>query len=148
MLNISPNFSKKYFISLFVLFIAFMLSACSNNLMSYFTQTPTYHINGNIYSHSYDIPENATITLSLTSIQQNENNAKSNLDYSFKTQSAGRSIAFTVALPEEFQSKRYTLGMSARVEKDGELIMMSNKLSPIPENLSEIVLLPVAAIQQ
>ncbi|EKT60585.1 YbaY family lipoprotein [Providencia rettgeri] len=116
--------------------------------MSYFSHPPTYHINGNVYSHSYDIPKDATVTLSLTSIQQNENNAKSNLDYSFKTQNTGRSIAFTVALPEEFQSKRYTLGMSARIEKDGELIMMSNKLSPIPENLSEIVLLPVAAIQQ
>ncbi|EMT6576412.1 MULTISPECIES: YbaY family lipoprotein [Providencia] len=148
MLNVNPNRPKKHFISLLILFITFMLSACSNNLMDYFTQNPTYHINGNIYSHSYDIPEDATITLSLTSIQQNENNAKSNLDYSFKTQNSGRSIAFTVALPEEFESKRYTLGMSARVEKEGELIMMSNKLSPVPENLSEIVLLPVAAIQQ
>ena len=125
-----------------------MLSACNSTLMNYFTHTPTYNINGNIYSHSYDIPENATITLSLTSIQQNENNAKSNLDYSFKTKSAGRSITFTVALPEEFQSKRYTLGMSARIEKDGELVMMSNKLSPIPENLSEVVLLPMTAISQ
>ncbi|MCK9790484.1 YbaY family lipoprotein, partial [Providencia rettgeri] len=129
-------------------FITFMLSACNSTLMSYFTHTPAYNINGNIYSHSYDIPENSTITLSLTSIQQNENNAKSNLDYSLKTKSAGRSIAFTVALPEEFQSKRYTLGMSARIEKDGELIMMSNKLSPIPENMSEVVLLPMTAISQ
>ncbi|MEY0177173.1 YbaY family lipoprotein [Providencia rettgeri] len=148
MLNINPNFSKKYFFLLFILFITFMLSACNSTLMSYFTHTPAYNINGNIYSHSYDIPENSTITLSLTSIQQNENNAKSNLDYSLKTKSAGRSIAFTVALPEEFQSKRYTLGMSARIEKDGELIMMSNKLSPIPENMSEVILLPMTAISQ
>ncbi|AXH63290.1 MULTISPECIES: YbaY family lipoprotein [Providencia] len=147
MLNINSVLSKKHFFSLFIIFMTFMLSACSNTLMNYFTHTPTYHISGNIYSHSYDIPENAIVTLSLTSIQQNENSAKSNLDYSFKTQSTGRSIAFTVTLPEEFQSKRYTLGMSARIEKDGELIMMSNKLSPIPENLSEVVLLPVSTIQ-
>ncbi|MEY0434466.1 YbaY family lipoprotein [Providencia huaxiensis] len=148
MLNINPNLPKKYFFPLFILIVTFMLSACSHTLMSYFTHTPAYHINGNIYSHSYDIPENATVTLSLTSIQPNENNAKSNLDYSFKTQNTGRSIEFAITLPEEFQSKRYAFGISARIEKDGELIMMSNKLSPIPENLSEIVLLPVSAIQQ
>ncbi|MBV2188784.1 hypothetical protein [Providencia rettgeri] len=92
MLNINPKLPKKCFFPLFILIVTFMLSACSHTLMSYFTHTPAYHINGNIYSHSYDIPENATVTLSLTSIQPNENNAKSNLDYSFKTQNTGRSI--------------------------------------------------------
>ncbi len=39
MLNINPNFSKKYFFIIYT-FITFMLSACNSTLMSYFTHTP------------------------------------------------------------------------------------------------------------
>ncbi|HHE6471053.1 TPA: YbaY family lipoprotein [Providencia rettgeri] len=142
------HIQKKSLFSLFTLIITFMISACSNNLLTYFNHSPVNQINGNIYSHSIDIPENATITLSVTSIAQNENNAKSNIDYSFRTQSAGRSVTFAINLPAELRSKQHTLGMSARIEKNGELIMMSNTLSSIPENLSGTILLPVITVQQ
>ena len=57
------NFLKSNIFSLVIFMTAFILSGCHNSLSTYFLTDTTKHINGNLYSHSIDIPENATITL-------------------------------------------------------------------------------------
>ncbi|HBO23386.1 MULTISPECIES: YbaY family lipoprotein [unclassified Providencia] len=140
------NTLKNNIFLLFIFMTTCILSGCHTPLSTYFIADTAQHIKGNIYSHSIDIPENSTITLSLTSIEQNDNHAKSNIDYSFRTQSAGRSISFAIKLPEELIINQSKLGISVRIEKEGELIMMSSKIIPITENFSDNLMLLVNSI--
>ncbi|QCJ68523.1 hypothetical protein C9446_00750 [Providencia heimbachae] len=105
-----------------------------------------FNIKGDVYSQSKDIPENSDITLSITNLDITHS-IKSSFDFHFKTTETNRTVSFSINLPDELVNSPHQLGASVRIEKEGELIMMSNKIIEIPINYSEKLSLPIIPIQ-
>ncbi len=105
-----------------------------------------FNIKGDVYSQSTDIPENSDITLSITKLDITHS-IKNSFDFHFKTTETNRTVSFSVNLSDELVNSSHQLDASVRIEKEGELIMMSNKIIEIPMNYSEKLSLPVIPIQ-
>ncbi len=128
---------------IFTLMFISLLFGCTNLTKN---TKAKFNIKGDIYSQSKDIPENSDITLSITTLDITHSSQNS-FDYYLRTIEANHLISFAIILPNELVNSTQKLGISVRVEKEGELIMMSNKLIEISMNYSGKLSLPVISIQ-
>ncbi|HDL6961235.1 TPA: YbaY family lipoprotein [Yersinia enterocolitica] len=125
-----------------VLLLALVLSGCTlltENSRDYDGD----YILGNIRSNNKTIPENVKITLSLSQNKASGEKEFTLHEYSFMTQTKSLTIPFRLQLPNELSFSSQPLNISVRVEKEGELIMMSDKLTPLLRQSGEKLLLTV-----
>ncbi|WP_145932191.1 hypothetical protein [Yersinia bercovieri] len=125
-----------------ILFVAVLLSGCTH-LTDLSKEQNTYYLQGNIQNLNGKIPENARITLSVT---QNKAAGEKELtfrEYIILTKMESRKIPFRLPLQNELSSLPHQLSVSVRVEKEGELIMMSDKLTPLTYQPDEKITLIV-----
>ncbi len=137
------NSSNHLLHSIFTLMFISLLFGCTNPTKKTNTK---FNIKGDIYSQSMNIPKNSDITLSITRLDVTHPSQNS-FDSYFRTIEANHLISFTINLPNELVNSTQKLGISVRVEKEGELIMMSNKIVEIPIDHSKKLSLPVISIQ-
>ncbi|APC09902.1 hypothetical protein NQ837_003712 [Providencia rettgeri] len=133
---------KAYKSLLPILFISTLLG-CSYFPKNFLSNTD-HQLQGEIYSQSI-IPENSEITLSISPIDTLASPKESLLNYQLHTNEASKVISFKLDLLEEFVNNAPNLGISIRVEKNGELILMNNKVTELPRNLSEKITLSVSS---
>ncbi|CNK33275.1 Uncharacterised protein [Yersinia mollaretii] len=113
-----------------IILIAMVLSGCTH-LTELSQNQKAYYLQGNIQNFHGKIPENATITLSVT---QNKIAGEKEIpfrEYIILTKTESRKIPFLLPLQNELSSLPNQLSVSVRVEKEGKLIMMSDKLTPL-----------------
>lgn len=113
-----------------IILIALVLSGCTH-LTELSKNQKDYYLQGNIQNFHGKIPENATITLSVT---QNKIAGEKEItfrEYIILTKTESRKIPFLLPLQNELSSLPNQLSVSVRVEKEGKLIMMSDKLTPL-----------------
>ncbi|HGN1706447.1 TPA: hypothetical protein ACKRTE_002320 [Providencia rettgeri] len=134
--------SKTYRYLFTLLFISTLLG-CSYFPKSFLSNTSN-QLQGEIYSQSI-IPENSEITLSISPINALVSPEKRLLNYQLHTKEANKVISFEINLLDEIINNTTQLGISIRVEKNGELVMMSNKITELPRNLSEKIKLSVVS---
>ncbi|CNJ23824.1 hypothetical protein HB991_15290 [Yersinia mollaretii] len=119
-----------FYVRYLIVLVALILSGCTH-LTELSKDQKTYYIQGNIQSLHGKIPENTTITLSVT-----QNKMAGEKEYAFReyiilTKTESRKIPFLLPLQNELSSLPNQLSVSVRVEKEGKLIMMSDKLTPL-----------------
>ncbi|GAB1439403.1 hypothetical protein MASR2M36_21740 [Providencia sp.] len=136
---------NKTYKSLFSLLLISTLLGCSYFPKNLFSNTKN-QLQGEIHSQSI-IPENSKITLSISPINTLASAKENLLNYQLYTKEANKVISFKIDLLDEIANKVAILGISIRVEKNGELIMMSNKITELPRNFSEKVTLPLISIK-
>nr|ELR5114528.1 hypothetical protein [Providencia stuartii] len=134
--------NRKLALSLCLLMLTSYLSGCSTYFMARQNSHNVTQLVGYIDSKSIDIPSESIITLSLTPMLTEENVKSRSLDYQFITKNTSRRAEFRMAVPKEFSSTNQ-LGISARVEKNNELIMMSNEITPISKKVLDKIVLTV-----
>ncbi|CNH90328.1 hypothetical protein HB976_19035 [Yersinia mollaretii] len=113
-----------------IILIAMFLSGCTHLTESSKNQN-AYYLQGNIQNFHGKIPENATITLSVT---QNKIAGEKEItfrEYIILNKMESRKIPFLLPLQNELSLLPNQLSVSVRVEKEGKLIMMSDKLTPL-----------------
>ena len=103
-----------------------------------------YHFQGVIYSQD-DIPENSEIILSIS--QLNSQNFNSHYNYQININERSRTVLFKINVPDDVINNPKLFGISARVEKENVLIMMTNKLITLPQNFHEKLTLPILSIR-
>ncbi|HHR6130456.1 TPA: YbaY family lipoprotein [Providencia alcalifaciens] len=135
--------SRNILHSIFILACCLFLFACNNPINK---NRNTFNIQGDIYSQSIDIPNNALITVSVTPINGNSYSEKSHYDYTLTTRKSARTVNFSINLPESLLTQGHYFGLSVRVEKNGELLMMSNQVTPLNQSTSARLSLKVHAI--
>lgn len=135
--------SKPILHSIFILACCLFLFACKNPISQ---SRNTFNIQGDIYSQSIDIPSEALITFSVTPINGNSYSEKSHYDYTFTTRKSARTVNFSINLPESLLTQGHYFGLSVRVEKKGELLMMSNQIAPLNQATSARLSLKVNSI--
>lgn len=135
--------SKSILHSIFILACCLFLFACNNPINQ---NRNTFNIQGDIYSQSIDIPSDALITVSVTPINGNSYSEKSHYDYTMTTRKSARTVNFSINLPEPLLTQGHYFGLSVRVEKKGELLMMSNQITPLNQSKSERFSLKVNSI--
>lgn len=130
-----------YFRYLFVLSVL-ILSGCTHPSDTGKDQHDNF-LQGSIKSYNGKIPENATVTLSLT--QSKAPGEKENIlyEYNLVTKMENLTIPFRIQLPDRLSLLSQPTKISIRVEKEGEIIMMSDALTLLPRNPGERLLLPV-----
>ncbi|MTC69488.1 YbaY family lipoprotein [Providencia sp. wls1914] len=140
-----PKFaiSKNILHSIFILACCLFLFACKNPINK---TNNTFNIKGDIYNSSHDIPADALITLSLTPINENSYSEKSHYDYTLTTRKSARTVNFSINLPESLLTQGHYFGLSVRVEKKGELLMMSNQVTPLSQSTPTRLSLKVNSI--
>ncbi|MEQ5185342.1 YbaY family lipoprotein [Providencia rettgeri] len=140
-----PKFaiSKNILHSIFILTCCLFLFACKNPINN---TNNTFNIQGDIYNSSHDIPADALITLSLTPINENSYSEKSHYDYTLTTRKSARTVNFSINLPESLLTQGHYFGLSVRVEKKGELLMMSNQVTPLSQSTPTRLSLKVNSI--
>lgn len=132
---------SKIYKPLFSLLFISTLLGCSY-FPKNFLSSPDNQLQGEIYSQSI-IPENSEVTLSISPVDTSASPKESLLNYQLNTNEASKVISFKLDLLEELVNNAPKLGISIRVEKKGELVMMSNKVTELPRNLSEKIKLSV-----
>ncbi|CAG9406938.1 YbaY family lipoprotein [Providencia alcalifaciens] len=140
-----PRFaiSRNILHSTFILACCLFLFSCNNPINQ---NRNTFNIQGDIYSQSIDIPNEALITVSVTPINGNSYSEKSHYDYTLTTRKSARTINFSINLPESMLTQGHYFGLSVRVEKKGELLMMSNQVTPLNQSKPERLSLKVNAL--
>lgn len=104
----------------------------------------SYNFQGEVYSQGY-IPENSKIILSISQLDSRDFN--SNYNYQINTKEISRTILFKINIPDDVINNPKLFGISVRVEKENELIMMTNNLISLPRDLSEKLAVPVLPIK-
>ena len=125
-----------------VLLLSLILSGCtlpSGNSHNYNGD----YVQGNIKSNNKIIPENVKITFTLSQNKSSGEKEYTLHEYNFMTQTESFTIPFRLQLPNELSLSSQPLNISVRVEKEGQLIMMSDKLTPLLRQSSEKLLLTV-----
>ncbi|HDN2513435.1 TPA: YbaY family lipoprotein [Providencia rettgeri] len=129
-----------------LIFLLFIFSLCGCNYISQQYRNMMNHpLQGEILSPS-EIPENSVVTISLSSVgalNLVENNIS---NYQIKIEERGKTINFVLYLDDEVINTPKPLGLSVRIEKNGELLMMSKNIVTLPQNLSEKISIPVITI--
>jgi len=138
------NTFKKYINILFILAFVGLLFGCSQFSKNRLPDSD-YSIEGDIYSNT-NIPDNAEITLSISPLEMNVSNNEA-YSYHFKTNKISRAVYFKANIPDHIAMSKKPLGISVRIEKDEALIMMTNKIVPLPLLSSEKISLPVLSMQ-
>ncbi|MGE4802343.1 hypothetical protein AB8989_18415 [Yersinia hibernica] len=136
------NTRKNFYSHCFILFLALFLSGCSHLAGITGSHNGDY-LQGNIQSSHGEIPENATITLSITQSKAAGGKELSLQEYSIVTPKESLTIPFRLQLPNELSLSSQPLNISVRVEKEGELIMMSDRLTPFLRQPGEKLILTV-----
>ncbi|QHB33891.1 hypothetical protein F0T03_18150 [Yersinia canariae] len=136
------NTRKKFYSHCFILFLALFLSGCTHLADINGNHNGDY-LQGSIQSSHRELPENATITLSIT--QHKASGGKELLlqEYRIVTPQRSLTIPFRLQLSNELSLSSQPLNISVRVEKEGELIMMSDKLTPFLHQPGEKLILTV-----
>ncbi|MGF7482457.1 hypothetical protein [Providencia sp. SP181] len=136
---------KKIYKPLFSLLFISTLLGCS-----YFPKvlqiSSSHQLQGVIYSPSI-IPDNSEITISISPIDASLSPTENLLNYQLRSKGANKTINFEINLPEKVANSTAKLGISIRIEKNSELIMMSNKITKLPDDLSEKITLTVTKIK-
>lgn len=125
-----------------ILLLSLVLSGCTLTTSNSRNYNGDY-IQGNIQSNNKIIPENVKITLSLSQNKASGEKEFTLHEYNFVTQTKSLTIPFRLQLPNELSLSSQPLNISVRVEKEGQLIMMSDKLTPLLRQSSEKLLLTV-----
>lgn len=134
--------NKKLILSLCLLILAISISGCSTHFIEKRNKNDFMQLEGHIYAKTVDIPSEATVTLSITPLLTEENAKPNSLNYQFTTKNASRTAEFEMAIPKSLYHKGQW-GISTRVEKSNQLIMMSSEITPLPENASDKIILTV-----
>ncbi|ELZ5940485.1 MULTISPECIES: YbaY family lipoprotein [Providencia] len=140
------NRNNKFISSIYLLLLVIFLSGCTKNVTESKNNKLSI-IEGTIQSKSIDIPNDSLVTLSLSPIGKNENESITSDNFQFKTKKSGRFLAFKIRLSSEMNKLKSQLGLSARIEKDNQLIMMSDTINPIPKSASGHVSITVITSQ-
>lgn len=135
----TPKNSYSYYL---ILFLSLVLSGCTLPTSNSHNYNGDY-IQGNIQSNNKIIPENVKITFSLSQNKASGEKEYTLHEYSFMTQTKSLTIPFRLQLPNELSLTSQPLNISVRVEKEGELIMMSDRLTPLLRQSGEKLLLTV-----
>ncbi|MDV5227701.1 hypothetical protein RZ760_017370 [Providencia rettgeri] len=136
--------NRKLLLSLCLLMLTTYLSGCSHYFIERQNRNNTVQLVGYIHSQTMDIPSESTVTLSITPMLTEENAKSHGLDYQLTTKNTNRRAEFQLAIPKEFFNTNQ-LGISARVEKNNALIMMSNEITPIPKKTLDKIVLTVVS---
>ncbi|AJJ23584.1 type III secretion system pilotin YsaP [Yersinia enterocolitica] len=136
------NTHKKSYSYYLILILSLVLSGCTLPTDNSHNYNGGY-IQGNILSNSKTIPENVKITLSLSQNKASGEKEYMLHEYSFMTKTKSLTIPFRLQLPNELSLSSQPLNISVRVEKEGKLIMMSDKLTPLLRQSGEKLLLTV-----
>lgn len=125
------------------LFLLFVFSLCGCNYISQqYRSLINHQLQGEIYAQS-EIPENSLVTISLHSVD-GLNLVENNIsNYQITTEESSKIINFVIYLSDEIINSPKHLELSIRIEKDGELLMMSQNITSLPKNLSEKLSIPV-----
>ncbi|WP_145563736.1 hypothetical protein [Yersinia aldovae] len=136
------NTHKNFYSCCFVLFLTLVLSGCShrNGITNNYSRD---YLQGNIQSNNRIIPENVKITLSISQNKASGEKEYTLHEYSFMNQTKNFTIPFRLQMPNELSLSPQPLNISVRVEKEGELIMMSDKLTPFLRQSGERLILTV-----
>ena len=62
------------------------------------------------------------------------------------TRKPSRTVNFSINLPEKISAKNRYFGLSIRIEKNGELLMMSNQITPLNKDSSDRLSLRVNSL--
>ncbi|UBX50505.1 YbaY family lipoprotein [Providencia alcalifaciens] len=135
--------SKNILHFIFILACCLFLFSCNNPINQ---NRNGFNIQGDVYSQSIDIPNDALITISVTPINGNSYSEKSHYDYTLTTRKSTRTVNFSINLPESLLTQGHYFGLSVRVEKKGELLMMSNQVTPLNQSTPERLSLKVSAL--
>lgn len=135
--------SRNILHSIFILACCLFLFSCNNPINQ---NRNGFNIQGDVYSQSIDIPNDALITISVTPINGNSYSEKSHYDYTLTTRKSTRTVNFSINLPESLLTQGHYFGLSVRVEKKGELLMMSNQVTPLNQSTPERLSLKVSAL--
>ena len=135
--------NQRLILTLCLLMLTTYLSGCSNHPIVRQNSNNTLRLVGHIYSKAIDIPSESIITLSLTSMRAEGDIKPHNLDYKFINQKARRTAEFEIKVPKNFYETTEQLGISARVEKNNELLMMSDEIIPLSKKRSDNIVLTV-----
>lgn len=92
-----------------------------------------------IVSQDKSIPENAMITITLSQRKSDDEKETVWQQYLFTTQKISKSVTFRLKYPDA--PPLLPLSASVRVEKSGQLILMSNKVQLIPARPGEKLVL-------
>lgn len=124
-------------------FLLFIFSLCGCNYISQqYRSLTNYQLQGEIYAQS-EIPENSLITISLNSVD-GLSSVKNNVsNYQITTEGSSKIINFVIYLADELVYTTKPVELSIRIEKDGELLMMSQNMTSLSKNLSEKLSIPV-----
>ncbi|MEY0232903.1 hypothetical protein [Providencia manganoxydans] len=141
-MNIAIN-NRNMLLTVCVFLLVTFLSGCSKHFIEHRNKNNFIELEGYIYAKNIDIPNDAVITLSITPMLIPENSNAPSSDYQFITKDIGRSAEFRISVPKYLYEKTELFGISARVEKNNELIMMSDKITPISKNSMEKIVLTV-----
>ncbi|MEQ4676053.1 hypothetical protein ABN063_15940 [Providencia vermicola] len=136
---------NKIYKPLISLFFISTLLGCSY-LPKAIQNSSNHQLQGVIYSPSI-IPENSEITISISPIDTLLSPTENLLNYQLRSKDADKTIDFKINLLENTAKNMEKLGISIRIEKNSELIMMSNKITKLPDNLSEKITLTVTQIK-
>lgn len=136
------NTRKKFYSHFFILFLALFLSGCTHLAGINGNHNGDY-LQGSIQSSHRELPENATITLSITQHKASGGKERLLQEYRIVTPQRSLTIPFRLQLSNELSLSSQPLNISVRVEKEGELIMMSDKLTPFLHQPGEKLILTV-----
>ncbi|MBS3050426.1 hypothetical protein [Enterobacter mori] len=100
-------------------------------------------IEGVIVNQRTAIPENSLVTLSVSADKQKGEKAYTFHEYTLITSTEKHTIPFTLRLSNELSLFPLPLTITVRIEKDRELIMMSDIITTLPHQSGEKITLSV-----
>lgn len=138
-----PIYISFLFYTRYLLLLSLMILSGCTHLSNIGKEQSDDYLQGSIKSYHGEIPENSTVTLSLT--QSKTPGEKENIfyEYSLVTQTENLTIPFRMQLPNRLSLLPQQTKISIRIEKEGEIIMMSDELTQIPHQPGELLALTV-----
>lgn len=127
-----------------MLLLTSLLSGCAQLNLN-IKDEKSYYLNGNIYSTSEKIPENATAIITFSQSSSNGEKEKTLYEYKVLTQKESNNIPFDLFFPDKPLLASSPINISVRIEKEGIPIMMSDKMTPFPKKTDDKLILTVNA---
>ncbi|MBF1996224.1 hypothetical protein [Serratia symbiotica] len=127
-----------------MLILNFFLCGCTH-LANDTKKGEEYYLEGKIYAKKGDIPINSIATISITQNKSVGEQEFTLLEYNISVKKSSHTIPFRVSLPKDATFLTRKLNISARIENNGDLIMMSDKIIPISYQSDEPLILTVDA---
>ncbi|WP_447858471.1 hypothetical protein [Enterobacter ludwigii] len=140
-MRINYTFCEILFRLLFLPFFILLASCTQSNSNRGYENG--HSIDGVIINQRSTIPENSLVTLSVSAEKQKGEKAYTLHEYTLITHTEKHIIPFTLQLSNELSLFPLPLTITVRIEKDRELIMMSDTITTLPHQSGEKITLSV-----